>query len=378
MEWQLDRDKKYDSNFIGYILADKDLTPEQKKVLNDFSIFKTNIGVGINSRSRYLWIMKSFFLFVKKPADKTTREDIEKYLYKIRDLAESTKTLRKIVIKNFYQWFYKCDKGEYPNVVKSINTTLKADSNLFKGKSDLLSDAEIERLVNACDNLRDRSMIMIMLEWGLRASSIKNLSIKDVKPDNEFLSIFIRGKGKVSGELTLFDSTPDLKAWLSIHRFKDNRDSPLFYTLRGNVGSRLSTQSIYQMVKRLAKKAKIEKNVFTHLLRHQALTRLGKYYTNQELKLIALWKSEAMTKRYIHLDAEDLKQKEMIRRGLLPQESERDNILEKLKTPLDMKSVMTKETEKEDFYKKFDKVMPVLLTFLEQPEVKRILEKNQK
>jgi integrase len=376
MEWQLDRDKKYDRNFIGYILADKNLTPEQKKVLNDYSVFKVNIGVGINSRSRYLWIMKDFLLFVKKPVDKITREDIEKYLYKIRDLAESTKTLRKIVIKNFFQWFYKCDKGEYPYLVKSINTTLKADQNVFKGKSDLLSDAEIERLVNACDNLRDRSMIMIMLEWGLRASSIKNLSIKDVKPDGDYLSIYFRGKGKVSGELTLFDSTPDLKAWLSIHRFKDNRDAPLFYCLRGDVGSRLSTQSIFQMVKRLGKKAKIEKNIFPHLLRHVALTKLGKRYTNAELKVVALWKSEAMTKRYIHLDAEDIKRKELVRRGLLPQESGRDNILEKLKTPLDMKSVMVKENEKQNFYEKFDKVMPVLLTFLEQPEVKRILEKK--
>jgi len=288
MDWDLNRERRYDRNYIKHILKEDNLTKGQKKALKDFNIFKTNNNVGVNSRSMYLSALKQFFLNINKEPDLIQRKDIEKYLYKIRNLSEHTKTFKKIVLKNFFQWFYKCEKGQYPEQVRWLNTSLKSDPTLFRGKQDLLTSKEIERLLDACENQRDRSMIMIMLEWGLRASSIKNLSIKDVKDENGYLSLFIRGKGNTSGELTLFDSTPDLKAWLKIHKFKDQSNSPLFYTFRGKVGSRLTTPSIYSIVKRTSKKAKLKKNVFSHLLRHQALSRKGKIYTNQELKIIAL------------------------------------------------------------------------------------------
>jgi integrase len=316
-------------------------------------------------------------LRVKKEPSEITRKDIEDYLYSIRELSQYTLGLKKTVIKNLFQWFYQCEKREYPKIVSWMDTSLKVDPMLFRGKQDLLTTKEMEKLLDSCDNLRDRSMIMTTLEWGLRASSLKNLSIKDVKEDNGYLSIFIRGKGKVSGELTLFDSSNDLRAWLKCHKFKDKPDAPLFYTLRRFVGSRLTTSDIYAMIRRTSKKARLQKKVYTHLLRHQALTRKGKFYTDQELKVIALWKSSAMTKRYIHLDSEDIKRKEMIRRGILPPDIGEDETLKKCQTPLDMKSVMEKERERENFFKEYDDVMPKIRTLLNDPDIKKIIEERK-
>jgi len=252
-----------------------------------------------------------------------------------------------------------------------IDTTLKADPKDFRGKQDLLTNEEIERLLNSCNNIRDRAILMMILEWGFRACSIKNISMKDVKENDGYLQVFVRGKGEISGWFTLFDSSNDLRAWLKIHEFKDKPNAPLFYGSGKWKGERLSTGSIYTMINQLGKRAGIKKNVFTHLLRHQALTRKGEHYTDQELKVIALWRSSTMTKRYIHKDFRDIDQKERRLRGLLPSEKTDDSVLQKCKTPLDMKSIMDKEKEREQFFKEYDEIMPLIKKMLEEKGYKK-------
>jgi len=390
--WELNQENRYYEVSIKNILRNGKLSKGQKEVLQRYNKFKTNNGMGLNSRTTYLTALKMFCLVVNKEFAEITKKDIEDYLYSIKDLAEQTKTFKKALLKSFFQWFYECERGEYPEQVKWINIRSRRDKTMFKGKQDLLTSEEIEQLVNACNNLRDRAIMMIMLEWGLRVSSIKNLSIKDIKTDgNGYLSLFVRGKGNVSGELTLFDSTPDLKAWLRVHKHKDNPDSPLFYALKNKDGDRLVGNSIHAMISRTGERAGITKKVFPHLLRHIALTRKAKTYTDSELKVIALWKTSTMTKRYIHLDSEDIKRKEMERRGLLPitdsedikrKEMERrgllpitqkEGTLKKLQTPLDMKSVMQKQQEREVFLAKFKELLPYLEKLAENPEVLKML-----
>jgi len=84
------------------------------------------------------------------------------------------------------------------------------------------------------------------------------------------------------------------------------------------------------------------------------------------LKVIALWRSSTMTKRYIHKDYRDIDQKERRLRGLLPSEKTDDSVLQKCKTPLDMKSVMDKEKEREQFFKEYDEIMPLIKKMLEE------------
>ncbi len=367
--WKLNQENRYHVVSIRNILENGKLTEGQKEVLQGYNKFKTNNGMGLNSRASYLAALKMFCLTVNKEFAEITRKDIEDYIYSIKDLAEQTKTFKKALIKGLFQWFYNCERGQYPEQVRWINVRSKRDKTMFRGKQDMLTQEEIERLVNACNNLRDRAIMMIMLEWGLRVSSIKNLSIKDVKTDgNGYLSLFVRGKGNVSGELTLFDSTPDLRAWLRVHRHKDNPDCPLFYALANKHGDRLVGNAIYAMITRTAKRAGIQKKVFPHLLRHIALTRKAKTYTDSELKVIALWKTTKMTERYIHLDSDDIKRKEMQRRGLLPVTQE-EGTLKKLQTPLDMKTVMQKEQEREEFLKKFEELLPLMKKLANNPAI---------
>lgn len=370
--WKLNQENRYYEVSIKNILENGKLSEDQKEVLQRYNKFKTNNGMGLNSRTTYLTALKMFCLAVNKEFAEVTKKDIEDYLYSIKDLAEQTKTFKKAILKNFFQWFYECEKGQYPEIVRWINVRSRKDKTMFRGKQDLLTPTEIEQLVNACNNLRDRAICMVMLEWGLRVFSIKNLSVKDVKTDgNGYLSLFVRGKGNVSGELTLFDSTPDLQAWLRVHKHKDNPDAPLFYAFKNKNGDRLVGNAIHAMISRTAKRAGIQKKVFPHLLRHIALTRKAKTYTDSELRVIALWRSNTMSKRYVHLDSEDIKKKEMERRGLLPVTQE-EGTLKKLQTPLDMKSVMQKEREREEFFRRFDELAPMLRKYLNIPNPKKL------
>jgi len=366
MNWSLNKEDKWYQDYLDKTLSCEKLSENQRKTLEEFNKFKTNQDVTVNSRRVYLCILKNFALFTKKDFKDIVRKDIEDFLFSIKDLKNQTKQTRKVVLKNFFQWIYGMNHNRYPDVVDWIDTTLKADPKDFRGKQDLLTNEEIERLLNSCNNIRNRAILMMILEWGFRACSIKNISMKDVKENDGYLQVFVRGKGEISGWFTLFDSSNDLKAWLKIHEFKDKPDAPLFYGLGKWKGERLSTPSIYTMINQLGKKSGIKKNVFTHLLRHQALTRKGEHYTDQELKVIALWRSSTMTKRYIHKDYRDIDQKERRLRGLLPSEKTDDSVLQKCKTPLDMKSVMDKEKEREQFFKEYDEIMPLIKKMLEE------------
>jgi integrase len=367
MNWEINKDNRWSENHISNILNDKEMLKEQREALEEYNKFKTNQEITLGSRKTYLDILRYFGLFVKKPFKDVVRKDIDDYFYSIKKLKNQTRHTRRVIIKNFFQWLYGMNHNHYPDVVEWMDTTLKEDPKDFKGKEDLLTPEEIERLLNACNDLRDRALIMMILEWGFRASSIKNISMKDVKENDGYLEVFVRGKGRMSGWFTLFDSTPDLKAWLKCHEYKDSPDAPLFYGfLGGYYGDRLGTPAICTMIKRIGKKAKIEKNVFTHLLRHQALTRKGENYTDQELKIIALWKSNTMTKRYIHKDYKDIDQKERRLRGLLPNEISEDETLKRCQTTLDMKTIMQKEKEREGFFKRFDELMPMIKRLVEE------------
>lgn len=110
--------------------------------------------------------------------------------------------------------------------------------------------------------LRNLCMISLMLKTGIRVSEAVNLRCSDL--DWEVGSIRIRESGAARERTLLLDQADLLllKSWLDIRPV----NSELFFTTLD--GSGLKDRYIREMIKRLARKAGINKDVYPHLLRY--------------------------------------------------------------------------------------------------------------
>ena len=131
--------------------------------------------------------------------------------------------------------------------------------------------------------LRNKAALNLMLNMGLRVSEVVNLKPGDINLTKNKLRV-VDGKGGVDRDLTIPENTSYiLKEW----KKRKLKDTKFFFTtikkkeglikhsrsgkiidVTSNPGGKLSIRYIQQMVKRISKKAKIDKNITPHTLRH--------------------------------------------------------------------------------------------------------------
>lgn len=127
-----------------------------------------------------------------------------------------------------------------------------------------LSINEVYLLVNKCENLRDRLIILLLFKTGIRVSELIKISLNDI--DFERYTIKIHGKGNKE-RLVLFD-----------HEVKEilidyiNEFNPKHFLLINSKNKQVDRFYVYELIKNLAIKAKINKNVYPHILRHSFAT----------------------------------------------------------------------------------------------------------
>ena len=112
--------------------------------------------------------MELFARFLDKDFDKATREDMEKAVAKFNqvDYSDSTKATVKKNMKLFYRWLYKRDKGDpLPDCVKWIESP---DPPTNIKKEDLLTRAEVEKIIYATSNLMYKALVSVLYEGAMR------------------------------------------------------------------------------------------------------------------------------------------------------------------------------------------------------------------
>lgn len=144
---------------------------------------------------------------------------------------------------------------------------------------DLISPAELERLMNAPDpstptGLRDRAILELLFSTGLRISELCNLSIDDVDLTRDEFSV--RGKGDKVRVVFLSDDAKD-----AIHKYlavRKDMDDALFIQYGKKAKNakelRLSPRAVQRTLKACAIKAGITRKVTPHVIRHSFATDL--------------------------------------------------------------------------------------------------------
>jgi integrase/recombinase XerD len=137
--------------------------------------------------------------------------------------------------------------------------------------ADLLTSAEVERLISACSRraptgIRNAALLAVLWRCGLRAGEVVALAAKDVELDEGRL-VVQNGKGGRRRVVGIDAGTRALiEQWLGRRRKLGIPGRVLFCTLSG--GS-LQTSYLRHLMPRLARKAGIERRCHPHALRHR-------------------------------------------------------------------------------------------------------------
>lgn len=267
-----------------------------------------------NSVAAYISDINKLIDFLSNSPEKTspvnvTLKDLKSFLEWLNECGVSPRTQARTIsgIKSFYKYLFIENKIPDPTVLLEAPKT-------GKKLPSVLAIEEINQLIDAVDldkpeGQRNRAMLEVLYSCGLRVSELIDLKITNLFPDHGFIKI----KGKADKERLVPVSSraiDEINRYISSYRnslMKISKDSEniLFLNRRGR---KLSRVMVFTIIKNLAGKIGLNKNISPHTFRHSYATHL----INGGADLRAVQEmlgheSILTTEIYTHLDMEYLK-----------------------------------------------------------------------
>lgn len=170
-----------------------------------------------------------------------------------------------------------------PNTQRSIHGAIKLYFEICLNQKDkfkylpyakksrklpiVLSQDEVQRIFNVCDNRKHRAIMALLYGCGLRVSEVINLKPEHIDSSRMIINV-IQGKGKRDRQVML------PKELLSLLREYYKEYRPKEYLFNGQSEPRYSSRSINNFLKDYAQKAGVNKRIYAHLYRHCSFTHL--------------------------------------------------------------------------------------------------------
>jgi len=144
---------------------------------------------------------------------------------------------------------------------------------------DILSPAEVERIIKATRNLKHRTILIITYGAGLRASEVASLTVKDIDSDRSVIHIR-QGKGNKDRYVMLSPfMLTSLRVYWKQCRLQTAKQTPNQnhqkennFIFPGQSGKALAVVSIGMIYKRAKNLAGIKKQGGIHAMRHAFAT----------------------------------------------------------------------------------------------------------
>jgi integrase/recombinase XerD len=271
-------------------------------------------------------VLENFYLFIKENfPDINTVTDItghvissyEKYLMTKR--GDSSYTKRKVISRN--------RRARYLSVVKDFFNYLLRNDMVYRNPAvnmavpkkkrplpkDILTIEEMERVLKSCRglrllDLRDRAILELLYSTGIRASELCRIMLEDV--DLEERILFVR-KSKNDKERHI-PFGEQAAYWLERYLEKAR---PLIiahedeYLFSSAYGRKMQPRVLWDIVKKWADTAGIEKNITTHSFRHSCATHMLKGRADIRYVQLQLGhKLISTTEKYLKIEITDLKE----------------------------------------------------------------------
>lgn len=268
-----------------------------------------------NSVDAYMLDIEKFTQFLlhvnsmKTPAE-IELKDLQHFIKWITELGIAVKSQARIIsgMRSFYKYCI------IENIVKKDPTVLLEAPKLQRKLPDVLSFEEIESIIAQIDlskaeGGRNKAILETLYSCGLRVTELINLRLSCLYLDVNFIRVI--GKGDKERLVPIGDSA--IK-FINIYKNEIRIRIPvthgsediLFLNRRG---SKLSRVMIFLMLKDLARKAGITKNISPHTFRHSFATHLVEGGADlRAVQEMLGHESITTTEIYTHIDREYLRE----------------------------------------------------------------------
>lgn len=278
------------------------------------SYLKLERGLSKNTIENYSFDIERLCSFLEQNAIdvspiKITEETIQQFIYSVSKEVNARSQARIISgLKSFFSYLIFEDY-RYDNPLELLEAP-----RIGRKLPDTLAIEVIDNLIAAIDlskeeGERNKAMLETLYGCGLRVSELVNLKISDLFFDEGFIKI--TGKGNKQrfvpvGNLTqkYIEIYKDFKR-VHLPIQKGNEDT-LFLNRRGR---QLTRAMIFTIIKDLAQKINLQKNISPHTFRHSFATHLLENGADlRSIQLMLGHESITTTEIYVHLDRKHLTQ----------------------------------------------------------------------
>ncbi|MEM2563938.1 MAG: site-specific integrase [Candidatus Bathyarchaeia archaeon] len=271
-----------------------------------------SLGLSIARLSKVAGHLPALLRVIDFNLEDATRRDVERVVAWINrnpSYRELTKRDKKLVLRKLIQYAKvgRCDRdAPMPPEASWIKLNAREGSGRVTPEA-LLDDKDIKAMVQAADNPRDKAMLHVLFEGALRPGELLSMRISSVEFKRDYCIITVNGKTGIK-RIPLVASLMPLLDWLRVHPRRDDPDAPLWCSLATNyVGRPLSYRHFRLIVKKMAGRAGLRKDVWPYLFRHTTLTKMAKTLTEAQLEKFAGWvHGSKMAARYVHFSARDI------------------------------------------------------------------------
>lgn len=247
-----------------------------------------------STQTVYLSAIKEFFsFFPDKDGKRITTDEARQFLIHKIQMDKISISYQKQLTSAIRMYFEDC-LGRQPQLFRLPNP--RRNNKI----PNVLEPKEVQKILNAIENLKHRTLVALMYSCGLRVSEVCKLKVGDIDSVNMSITIH-EAKWNKDRKVMLDKSVLDLlrKYWIE---FK-----PKTFLFEGRDAEKYSSRSVQLIVKEAAKKAGITKHISTHTFRHSCFTTLLKSGTDlMHIKELAGHKYLSTTEKYLHIAAADV------------------------------------------------------------------------
>jgi len=225
-------------------------------------------------------------------------QDLEDYLLheKERGIASASRSRSLYIIKSFYN--YCCKKDICPKNLAGLLEPVKVKQK----ERAFITETEFNDLVKTIEHLVIRTVVQTMFYTGGRMSEMINLKLEEVDLKNKVLHI-IDGKGKKDRDVPINEKLHFILRHYLTH-IREAESGRFFAIARtGKVSSSNINRYIHEAVDKLG----WDKDVSAHVLRHSFSTNLlEKGASVVSIQKLLGHANLAVTSRYLHQDINQL------------------------------------------------------------------------
>ena len=245
----------------------------------------------------------------KNPAA-VVQEDLQQFLKAIAEMGMGANSQARIIsgLRAFFKY------AMLEQIVQQNPTELLEAPKLKRALPEVLSFGEIEAIIGAIDQstpegVRNKAMLETLYSCGLRVSELVNLQLSQLYMDVGFVRVF----GKGSKE-RLVPIGRDAVKYIQLYRDNVRVHVPVQkgeedMVFLNNRGRRLSRVMVFLIIKAMAAKAGITKNISPHTFRHSFATHLVEGGADlRAVQEMLGHESITTTEIYTHLDREYLRE----------------------------------------------------------------------